>query len=215
MCFPTLFPSGAGDCLGQRQVQVTTGKYIKHLMQYDDGCLARHPPFHFFTLNTEMRHRAFQTGRVYTQHPGDGQLSLDELRDMVGRQREAFSSRVLHYASSLRGTKQYWQGQQSRLLSMVDTLGLPFTHSTADLQWPELAQLICTENHDSRTARAKAVIEKPALQTGSSITELWSLLRPSTLECLEPLTTGYGSSGSIVGVHMCLAWPGTRCGEAS
>ena len=42
------------------------------------------------------------------QHPGDAQLSLDELRDMVGRQRETFSSRVLHYASSLRGTKQYW-----------------------------------------------------------------------------------------------------------
>ena len=49
---------------------------------------------------------------------------------------------------------------------MVDTLGLPtvfFTHSAADLQWPELAQLICPDNPDSRTARAKAVIENPAL----------------------------------------------------
>ena len=100
------------------------------------------------------------------QHPGDGQLSLDELRDMVGRQGEAFSSRVLHYASSLRGTKQYWQRQWSRLLSMVDTLGLPtifFTHSAANLQWPELARLICLDNPDSRTAQAKAVIENPAV----------------------------------------------------
>ena len=109
----------------------------------------------YHTLNTEMRHRALQTGRVYVrQRPGDGQLSLDELRDMVGRQGEAFSSRVLHFASSLRGTKQYWQRQRSRLLSMVDTLGLPtvfFTHSAADLQWPELAQLICPNNPDSRT----------------------------------------------------------------
>ena len=49
-----------------------------------------------------------RTGRVYVrQHPGDAQLSLDELRDMVGRQGEAFSNRVLHYASSLRRTKQY------------------------------------------------------------------------------------------------------------
>ena len=114
-----------------------------------------------------MRHRALQTGRVYVrQHPGDGQLSLDELQDMVGRQGEAFSSRVLHFASSLRGTKQYWQRQRSRLLSMVDTLGLPtifFTHSAADLQWPELAQLICPDNPDSRTARTKAVIDNPAL----------------------------------------------------
>ena len=106
--FPTLFPTGAADFLGERQVPVTIGNYFKHLMQYDDGRFARHPRFRFFALNTEMRHRALQTGRVYVrQHPGDGQLSLDELRDMVGRQGEAFSSRVLHYASSLRGTKQY------------------------------------------------------------------------------------------------------------
>ena len=165
--FPTLFPTGAGDVLGQRQVPVTIGNYFKHLMQYDDGRFAQHPRFRFFALNTEMRHRALQTGRVYVrQHPGDGQLSLDELRDMVGRQGEAFSSRVLHYASSLRGTRQYWQRQRSRLLSMVDTLGLPtifFTHSAGDLQWPEMAQLICPDNPDSRTARTKAVIENPAL----------------------------------------------------
>ena len=165
--FLTLFPTGAGDFLGQRQVPVTIGNYFKHLLQYDDGRFAQHPRFRFFALNTEMRHRALQTGRVYVrQHPGDGQLSLDELRDMVGRQGEAFSSRVLHFASSLRGTKQYWQRQRSRLLSMVDTLGLPtifFTHSAADLQWPELAKLICPDNPDSRTVRTKAVIENPAL----------------------------------------------------
>ena len=133
-------------------------------MQYDDGRFASHTRFRLFALNTEMRHRALQTGHVYVkQHPGDGQLSLDELRDMVGRQGEAFSSRVLHYASSLRGTKQYWQRQRSRLRSMVDTLGLPtifFTHSTAD---PELARLICPDNPDSRTVHPKAVIENPAL----------------------------------------------------
>ena len=155
--FSALFPTGAGDFLGQHQVQVTIGN---HLMKYDDGRFARHPRFRFFALNTEMRHRAIQTGRVYIrQHPGDGQLSLDELRDMVGRQGEAFSSRVLHYASSLRGTKQR---QQSRLLSMVDTLGLPtvfFTHSAADHQW----QSWLNSDPDSRTARAKAVIENPAL----------------------------------------------------
>ena len=147
--FPTLFPTGAADFSGQRQNSVTIGNYFKHLIMYDDSRFAKHPRFRFFALNTEMRWRALQTGRVYVkQHPGDAQLSLDELRDMVGRQGEAFSNRVLHYASSLRGTKQYWFRQRSRLLSMVDTLGLPtifFTHSAADLQWPELAHLICPE----------------------------------------------------------------------
>ena len=164
--FPTLFPTGAADFSGRRQNQVTIGNYFKHLMMYEDSRFANHLRFRFFALNTEMRWRALQTGRVYVkQHPGDAQLSLDELRDMVGRQGEAFSNRVLHYASSLRGTKQYWYQQRSRLLSMVDTLGLPtifFTHSAADLQWPELARLICPEDPNSRSSRAKAVIDNPA-----------------------------------------------------
>ena len=121
----------------------------------------------FFAFNTEMRWRALQTGRIYVrQHPGDAQLSLDELRDMVGREGEAFSNRVLHYASTLRGTRQYWFKQRSRLLSMVDTLGLPtifFTHSAGGLQWPEVARLICPEDPESRSSRTKAVIENPAI----------------------------------------------------
>ena len=93
--FPTLFPTGAGDFSGQRQNQVTIGNYFKHLTMYDDNRFAKHPRFRFFALNTEMRWRALQTGRVYVkQHPGDAQLSQDELRDMVGREGQTFSNRV-------------------------------------------------------------------------------------------------------------------------
>ena len=93
--FPTLFPTGMGDISGQRQNQVTIGNYFKHLMMYDDKRFAKHPRFRFFALNTEMRWRALQTGRVYVkQHPGDAQLSLDELQDMVGREGQTFSNRV-------------------------------------------------------------------------------------------------------------------------
>ena len=84
---------------------------------------------------------------------------------MVGRDGEIFSNRVLHYATSLRGTRQYWFKQRSRLIAMVDTLGLPtvfFTHSAADLQWPELARLICPDDPDSSSARNKAV-QDPAI----------------------------------------------------
>ena len=103
--FPTLFPTGAADFLGQRCNQVTIGNYFTHLTKYRDGRFARHPRFRFFALNTEMRWRALQSGRIYVQqHPGDAQLTVDVLRDMVGREGEAFSNRVLHYASSLRGT---------------------------------------------------------------------------------------------------------------
>lgn len=95
-------------------------------MMYDDGRFSKHPRFRFFALNSEMRWRALQTGRIYVrQHPNDAHLSVDELRDMVGREGQQFSNRVLHYAASLRGTRQYWFRQRSRLIAMVDAIGLP------------------------------------------------------------------------------------------
>ena len=79
---------------------------------------------------------------------------------MVGREGEALiSNHVLPYASSLRGTRQYWFKQWSRLIAMVDALGLPtifFTHSAADLQWPELARLICPDDLLSPTSYPSA-----------------------------------------------------------
>ena len=85
---------------------------------------------------------------------------------MVGHEGEVFSNQVLHYAASLQGTRQYWFKQRSRLIAMVDTLGLPtvfFTHSAADLQWPELARLICPDDPDSSSSRSKALQESPAI----------------------------------------------------
>ena len=64
---------------------------------------------------------------------------MEELHDMVACEGEAFSNHVLHYTASLRGTQQYWFNKRSQLIAMVDKLGLFFTHSVADLQWPELA----------------------------------------------------------------------------
>ena len=46
------------------------------------------------------------------------------------------------------------------------TLGLPtifFTHSAADLQWPELARLICPDDPYSSSSRSKALQENPAI----------------------------------------------------
>ena len=61
----------------------------------DDNRFAKHTRFRLFALNTEMRWRALLTGRVYVkQHPGDAQLSLDELRYMVGREGQTFSNCV-------------------------------------------------------------------------------------------------------------------------
>ena len=55
-----------------------------------------------------MRWCALQAGRIYIrQHPQDAQVSVQELRDLVGSENEAFSNRVLHFATSLHGTRPY------------------------------------------------------------------------------------------------------------
>ena len=165
--FPTLFPTGAADFLSPRLSTVTVGNYFKHFLLYHDGRFAKHPRFRYFALNTVMRHRALQTGKIYVrQHPHDAHLTVDDLRDMVGREGEALSNRVLHFASSLRGTRQYWFKQRSQLIALVDTLGLPtvfFTHSAADLQWPELSRLICPDDSQSSTSRSQALMQNPAI----------------------------------------------------
>ena len=56
----------------------------------------------FATLpSTQMCWQALQAGRI--QHPHDAQLSVKELKNMVGCEGEIFSNRVLHYAISLHG----------------------------------------------------------------------------------------------------------------
>ena len=165
--FPTLFPTGKADFTAPRERQVTIGNYFKHLMLYKDERFAKHPRFRYFALNTEMRWCALQTGRIYVQqHPHDAHLSVAELQDMIAQRSEAFSSRVQHFACSLRGTRSYWYRQRSRLISMVDTLGLPtifFTHSAADLQWPNLAHLMSPSDPDSSASRRQALAENPAI----------------------------------------------------
>ena len=52
LSFPTFFPTGAAEFLGQHHNSATIGYYFKHLMTYGDGCFARHACFRYFALNT-------------------------------------------------------------------------------------------------------------------------------------------------------------------
>lgn len=45
---------------------------------------------------------------------------------------------------------------------MIDTLGIFFTHSAADSQWPDLAKLLCPDNPTNRQRR-ETVVANPAL----------------------------------------------------
>ena len=135
-------------------------------MRDEDDRFAKHPRFRYFALKTEMCWRALQNGRIYIrQHPRNARLTLEELKDMVNGKGEQFSRRVLHYANSLHGTRQFWFKKRSRLISMIDALGMPtifFTHSASEYQWPELAHLIAY-NPESSSSRSSAVNDNPAI----------------------------------------------------
>ena len=130
---------------------------------------------------------------------------------MVGREGEFFSNRVLHYAGSLRGTGQYWFKQRSRLISMVDALGLPtvfITHSAADTQWPKLAKLIYQM---TSTAVPAGKLPLQTIQRSWKVfllTESTSSSMPSTLLFWEQRTNEYDLSGSTVEVHTFMVLPG-------
>ena len=187
--FPTLFPTGTADFLAPRLNKVTIGNYLKHLLMYDDGRFANHCRFRYFALNTEMRWRALQTGRIYVrQNPSDQHLSIDELRDMVGTEGENFSNRVLHNAANLRSTRQYWMRQRSRLISMVDTLGMPtvfFTHSAADFHWPELTRLFRSSDRDHSDSQRNSVTENPALADWHRVQKFVDLYYVDILGCTD------------------------------
>ena len=179
--FPTLFPTGAGDFLGQRQVPVTIKNYFIHLMQYDDGCFARHPRFRFFALNTEMLHGALQTGRVYVSST-QGMVTCPLWE---GRERPSPSlclQSAWHQAVLAMSTK-----------SIVDHwYCAPFSSPTVQqtsngLSWLNLSVLITLI---PGLPIPRQLLRTWLLQAGSSTMHSLSSPRLSTLESLEPLTTG-------------------------
>ena len=125
--FPTLFPTGEADYLAPRLQSVTVGMYFKHLMMYGEGRFAKHPRFRYFALNTEMRWRALQTGRVYiNQHPDFVILSLDGSRQVDNDQEEGtavvtLASQLDHYRS--RPTTPHMEGLT--LLEFVQRYRMP------------------------------------------------------------------------------------------
>lgn len=175
-------------------------------MKFGESRFARHPHFRYFALNTEMRWRALQTGRIYAhQHPHDAHLQWKSYVTWLSVRVKHFLT-VLHYAVSLRGTRQYLFRQHNWLIAMVDSLGLPtifFTHSATDLYWPEPTRLICPDDPDFHSSRNTAIADC------SSNTAFTSLLKLSMLVSLVLPTIGYALSGSTVAAPMFRALHGS------
>lgn len=95
-------------------------------------------------LNLSSHAHLIQVGRIYVRKHSERMSSVTWT---AARDR---SSQIVCY--TMQQVYVARSSRYSRLVSMVNTLGLPtifFTHS-ADLQCPDLAQLICPEDADTR-----------------------------------------------------------------
>ena len=191
--FPTLFPTGAADFVAPRACAVTIGNYFKHFLMYEDRRFARHLRFCYFALNTEMRWCALQTGRIYArQRPQDAQLSVEELRDMVGHEGEAFATVCCTLLAAYEG--QGNTGSSSGVGSLPWWTPLVYPLSSS-----HTVQLISSGQSWHISSAPMILIPVPAaaeqrlrtqpLQTGSSITAFRSSSMPSML-FLVSQTTG-------------------------
>lgn len=92
LCFPTLFPFGAGDVTNpDRHHEISFSKAVTHYQKY---CIIRdgkpewpcsdHPRWPHWARNVEERHRAVSQRSIYLElHPEDAQMTMEQLTKIV------------------------------------------------------------------------------------------------------------------------------------
>ncbi|KAI3949440.1 hypothetical protein MKX01_000088 [Papaver californicum] len=174
MAFLALFPYGTADLRQLRLRKVGECQYFQHLMKYRDGRFAQDSRFRYFALNSLTRWRALSLGSVYVKnHPQDGELSIQSIRDMVSSKDSRLISRVSYCAKQIQGIRAYCYTRLKELLAMVKQLGPPtifFTLSAAYLQWPELyafldptGTLETLDPREQRREKARLLNENPLI----------------------------------------------------
>jgi hypothetical protein len=152
MAFPILFPHGSGDpTFSGRQREVSHTDGFKHLIRYGEitpdnqNCwrFASHPRFRFWALNMKQRHQLLSQAKIYfQQNPEDANLSIDDLRSMVGHlSADLLMKRLQRYAAKVQGSSLYWFQRHQELRALLEQKGPPtlfWTVSSADNYWPEL-----------------------------------------------------------------------------
>ena len=145
--FPTLYPYGHGDLRSEHAREVKPAEYFRHLLWYKDGRFARHTRWRYFALNSTMRWRALQEGRIYVrQNLRDEQLDVTDIQEMIDGGDKQMADRIMRYGEGIRGSRQFWMARRNELSDLIKQIGhqglLFFTFSAADFHWPELHNLM-------------------------------------------------------------------------
>ena len=116
----------------------------------------------------KLRHQLLSQAKVYLHHnPGDANLTVDELRAMVGNlSSEYLMKRLQRYAANVQGSNQYWFQCHQKIRALLNQKGPPtffWTVSSADTYWPELHNLMMHSpgTQPTHQMRVQAVINNP------------------------------------------------------
>lgn len=172
-----LFPYGTGDPTNPARLRkVSLTEAFKHLNKYGEFVegstipvwrFASHPRFPYCGLNIEQRHQLLcQTSVYLQQHPGDAELTIDDLRTMVNTMSaQQLMTRLQRYTSKVQGSSQYWYQRHQELKYLLEQMGPPtffWTVSSADNHWPDLYRLLPHSSPSpSRAEKRQAVINCP------------------------------------------------------
>ena len=186
---PTLFPLVQADPTTKVRIHAVTeqkaaGHLLKVLSVKPNGELyypfARHARFKFWINDRIRRHRVLGQSTIYLRkNPGDGNLSLDDLRGLLQNHHEAFQvlGRMNAYTANVTGSSSYWKKERNKLLSTIQAKGngtLFFTLSFADNHLYDLHRLMPNGVRDPRDRHRDAY-------ENAHLVDWWFTIRVETL----------------------------------
>lgn len=142
---PLMWPNIDGNPINEFQTPGYIARAFPTLYPTGD---ADHTRWRYFALNSQMRWRALQEGRVYVKQSLNGeQLTVEEVQRMVESDIH-MADKIIRFGENLRGTRQFWNKRRFELADMIRQIGSEgmvfFTFSAADLHWPELCHTMRT-----------------------------------------------------------------------
>jgi hypothetical protein len=200
LLFPKLFPNGRGDPTNKvRRIDVTESLGFKHLLKTaavnSNGEFyypwAQHQRFKFWAYDRLRRHRSLEQCKVYLkQNPGDGNLTINELKNLVtSGECQNILKRMTAYSSNITGSNSYWfkrRGELEGTFEQMRPASVFFTFSYPDNHWEDLHQLIPGPAPKTPSEKRQRVLNNPHLVDwffGYKLNEFLKAVFDDILDC--------------------------------
>ncbi|XP_066932700.1 uncharacterized protein [Clytia hemisphaerica] len=181
LAFPTLFPDTKGDPTNPAIIREIAksetesfAEKLKHLIKFaeidDKGKwfyrFASHPRFSFWGFNMLYRKRLISQGNFFIkQNPGEANLSIEDLQDLVrDNDHYVVMKKLQRYSKNVTGTNAYWCDVKEKLKATITQMGTPtifWTLSMADFHWPDIHDLFSSNDESEYADFRQNIVDNP------------------------------------------------------